>query len=290
MLKFFLICIVIAIIYVIWQRWELKQFKVTDYTVRSEKIATPLKLMVVADFHGHYYGKNNQRLVKAAREMKPDMILIPGDMIVSGHLETYPAALGFFEELTKIAPVYFANGNHESRVELPESAYYKAYQDYKKQVEALGVHILNNASEASIIRGNQMEIYGADIPLECYTKGSVVPLPPNCLSDTLGEIQKGKFSVLLAHNPLFSEDYAKWGADLIVSGHYHGGLIRIPGVGSLLSPQFQFFPKYDGGHFEIGRSHVVVSRGLGTHTFHIRVFNRAELIAIHLRPNTSSCV
>ena len=92
------------------------------------------------------------------------------------------------------------------------------------------------------------------------------------------------FQILLAHNPAYASAYAAWGADVAFCGHNHGGLIRIPGLGSLISPQFTWFPKYDAGMFQLGNTAIVVSRGLGTHTFHIRIFNRAELLSVKFVP------
>lgn len=283
-MKIMLIIIALFLCYVIWQRQELKKFRIAHYTVVSERIHKPVKLLVAADFHCHIYGEGNKKLTTAVEEINPDLILVPGDMIVSAHTEDYPAALSFFKELIKAAPVYFSNGNHESRVEQPESLYFEEYMEYKRQVEELGVHILNNEKEQVECKENSLMLYGLDIPLDCYTKGKIVPLPENFLNDALGEADSEKFSVLLAHNPLFCDDYAAWGADLTVAGHTHGGLIRLPGIGSVISPQFQLFPKYDSGFFTIGKRHAVVSRGLGTHTFHIRIFDRAELVVIHLKP------
>ena len=98
-----------------------------------------------------------------------------------------------------------------------------------------------------------------------------MPLPQDYLEKTLPEQTEDTFQVLLAHNPRYAKEYADWGADLTFCGHNHGGLIRIPGVGSLISPQFQWLPKYDAGAF-------------GTHTFHIRIFNRAELVFMVIKP------
>jgi hypothetical protein len=93
---------------------------------------------------------------------------------------------------------------------------------------------------------------------------------------------------MLAHNPSYSSQYAAWGSDLTFCGHNHGGLVRIPGIGSVFSPQFEWFPKYDRGLYEFEHSgskkYVIVSGGLGTHTFHIRIFNRAELLAVTVMP------
>ena len=96
------------------------------------------------------------------------------------------------------------------------------------------------------------------------------------------------FQILLAHNPAYAREYIRWGADVTFCGHNHGGLIRIPGIGSVISPQFTWFPKYDAGDFKQEGNHVIVSRGMGTHTFHIRIFNRAELLSVTLLPENFS--
>lgn len=78
--------------------------------------------------------------------------------------------------------------------------------------------------------------------------------------------------MLLAHNPMFFSVYKEWGADLTFSGHLHGGYIRIPGIGGVISPQFQLFPKYDRGIFEEEGHTLCVSAGLGDHTISPRFF------------------
>lgn len=91
------------------------------------------------------------------------------------------------------------------------------------------------------------------------------------------------YTILIAHNPVFFETYANWGAELIVSGHLHGGIIRLPLVGGVLSPQVSFFPKYDKGLFKKGSSVMAVSAGLGKHTIPVRLWNPAELLIINLK-------
>lgn len=282
-MKIILIILAILTLYVIWQAFELTQFRVTEYTLESEKVQNEFRIAVIADLHCHEYGKDNERLIRAIKQEKPDMILIPGDMIVSAHTEKYEISLRFLQNINNIAPIYFSNGNHESRVDRPISPYYDAYHKYRQEVEKLGIHILNNKKEVSKMNGNTCMIYGADIPLKCYEKGKINPIPEGFLTDNLGVCDKETFSVLLAHNPTYCNEYASWGADLILSGHMHGGLVRIPGIGSVLSPQFKMFPKYDAGRFDIGGSTAIISKGLGTHTFHIRIFNRAEIVMVRVR-------
>ncbi|MDY5774643.1 MAG: metallophosphoesterase, partial [Lachnospiraceae bacterium] len=102
--------------YLLWQKWELEKFNITTYRSKSPKIKGHLKIAVVADLHAHEYGNKNDSLFQRIKAEKPDLILVPGDMIISKYTETFPVAYHAFEELVKIAPVYFSYGNHESRV------------------------------------------------------------------------------------------------------------------------------------------------------------------------------
>lgn len=267
---------------VLWQHLELKKFQITSYEYRTKKIIQSVKFAVVADLHAHVYGRDNDILIQKIKEQKPDIILVPGDMIVSRYPETYETAYQTFEKLTEIAPVYFSNGNHESRVSKVPVMQTEAFLEYENRVRKLGVHILNNASEEVILHGGKFCISGLEIPLECYGKGSYEPLPEHFIRDVLGDAKQDSVQILMAHNPMFAKEYAEWGADVSVCGHTHGGLVRIPGIGSVISPQFELFPKYDAGEFNFGDRKVYVSKGLGTHTFHIRVFDRAEVLMIRI--------
>ena len=267
---------------VLWQHLELKKFQITSYEYRTKKITQSVKFAVVADLHAHVYGRDNDILIQKIKEQKPDIILVPGDMIVSRYPETYETAYQTFEKLTEIAPVYFSNGNHESRVSKVPVMQTEAFLEYENRVRKLGVHILNNASEEVILHGGKFCISGLESPLECYGKGSYEPLPEHFIRDVLGDAKQDSVQILMAHNPMFAKEYAEWGADVSVCGHTHGGLVRIPGIGSVISPQFELFPKYDAGEFNFGDRKVYVSTGLGTHTFHIRVFDRAEVLMIRI--------
>lgn len=273
---------VAAALYLLWQRWELRQFKVTPYYLQSGKVSHPMRFAVLADLHAHVYGKENDVLLEAIRNQRPDAILIPGDLIVSKDLQTFEVAYRFLQNLVRIAPVYVSNGNHESRLSEAGCAYAGDFLEYVEKIQALGVRLLNNASVIATVNGEEIRISGLEIPLSCYGKGSYEDLPDGYLQEALGAADDGRLQILLAHNPMFAPAYASWGADLTVCGHNHGGLVRIPGIGSLLSPQLQLFPKYDAGEFTIDGRKVYVSKGLGTHTFHIRIFNRAEVLLVHV--------
>lgn len=284
-LKIIVILVSVFAIYVIWQAQELRHFNITRYEIHSEKLKDKHQWVVLSDLHLWRYGKQNEQLVEAIRKEEPEAILMPGDLIVHTKPDDFFVAEELMEQLTKIAPVYFSNGNHESRLEDPEHENYESYQTLKKRMIELGVHILNNAGETVQAGEDELVVLGLELPLSYYKKGMEVPLAPNELSDDLGASDASHYQILLAHTPKYVPEYFAWGADLCLSGHYHGGLVCIPGIGSVISPQFELFPKYSFGRFDKGAQTALVSRGLGTHTFHIRIFNRSELLVISAKPS-----
>jgi hypothetical protein len=92
-----------------------------------------------------------------------------------------------------------------------------------------------------------------------------------------------EFSILIAHNPDYFDDYARWGADLTLSGHIHGGLVRLPFLGGVLSPKLKLFPKYDYGYFETGGKRMIITGGLGAHNPKIRINNPPELVIVTMK-------
>lgn len=274
----------LAVIYVIWQVQELRRFNRTRYQICSDKLKDVHTWIVLADLHLWRYGKHNERLIRAIREEAPEAILIPGDLIVHTKPERFFVAEELMEQLTAIAPVYLSNGNHESRLEDPQHPNYVPYQQLKMRMTELGVHILNN--ERAIVKAGEDELVmlGLELPLPYYIKGVDTPLAQGELLRCLGEPDPSHYEILLAHTPKYVPEYFAWGADLCLSGHYHGGLVCIPGIGSVISPQFELFPKHSFGRFDEGAQTALVSRGMGTHTFHVRIFNRSELLVVTAKP------
>lgn len=281
-----LVLLCLFLCYAVWQYFELKKFEVTEYQILSDKLCSEHRVAVIADLHGFEYGRANERLLQKIRESSPGAILIAGDMVVSKEPESYRKAGMLLRQLVKIAPVYYSFGNHESRASKKGLVVSEHFAAYIREMKEIGVRFLQNENTVMEAEGDRLSIGGIEIPLGFYEKGSAVSMDMDYVEQLMGPIPKGAFQILLAHNPMYSEQYAAWGADVTFCGHNHGGLVRIPGIGSLLSPQLTLFPKYNDGLYEIQGRKVIVSRGLGTHTFHVRVFNRAELITVRLLPNT----
>lgn len=279
------IIIILVLLLVMEIYREVHCFKRTDYTIASEKIRVPeneeKRVIFLSDMHNQQYGPDNRELVMAIKDAKPDLIFIGGDMLIGKEDVDYEPALAFVKEIVKMCPVYYANGNHEQRMkENPEDFQY-SYETYKETLEANGVVFLEN--ETYNFSEWNVELKGIEIPLGCYRRFRKGELSVEEIKERVGEPDLSAFEILMAHNPTYMKEYQKWGADLVLSGHLHGGVVRIPGVLGVISPAFELFPKYSGDLYRDGNKFSVVSKGLGTHTFHIRLWNPAEFIVLHLK-------
>ena len=265
----------------------MKRFQITEYFVYSDYFADntePVTAVLVSDLHNYSYGKHNRKLLNAIDMVDPNIVLCAGDMLVAKRGKSMITAIDFMTALALRYPVYYGNGNHEYRLRINPDEYGSMYEQYESALVKAGVHILVN-DKAIVPAGNTfLHVYGFELDRAYYRKFNQLELTRRQMVNKLGEIDERCFNILIAHNPVYGDTYAEWGADLTVSGHLHGGIIRIPGVGGVITPQAKLFPKYDGGLYEIGGKHLAVSRGLGGHTVNIRVFNPAELVVIHLCP------
>jgi len=157
------------------------------------------------------------------------------------------------------------------------------YAKYADCLRKLGVQILENETLCTKFGSVSVKIHGYELPLEYYRKFNRLSYDIKDLTACFGTPSPEEFHILLAHNPVYFETYADWGADLTLSGHLHGGIIRIPGIGGVITPQAKLFPKYDTGLFEKDGKYMVVSSGLGEHTVPIRIFNPRQLICIEIK-------
>lgn len=264
--------------------YENQQLVVTNYKIQSNKIPQEFhhcKIIMLADLHNSCFGKENVRLVEEIKQQHPDYILLAGDMLVGKPGMNYDIPVNLIKKLVMIAPVYSAYGNHEYRLSTYPNIYGNMWKDYcsllpnsLQWVDNTILH-LHRGTSTIALAGLNMDAF-------LYKRFRHNFMPENYLSEKLGNISNQEYTILLAHNPDYFSDYATWGADLTLSGHIHGGMIRFPLLGGIFSPMISFFPKYSGGCYESNRSKLIVSRGLGGHTFKIRVNNKPELVLIQL--------
>lgn len=293
------IVVLFLIVALIWRiRYETHTFVVRHEQIRINKCSekgSEKRIVVLSDLHDHEYGTDNEALVEAIRAQNPDLILIAGDMLVERSCDQHgrggAQAKRFVKRLPGIAPVYYANGNHEQRMKALTKPASDRYVMYREELEEAGVRFLENDScRVKFEDGMRCIVSGLELPMACYSH-QLFADHKSCLREAdikerLGEkADDSLYHILLAHHPVYADVYWDWGADLVLSGHLHGGIVRIPGICGAISPQMDILPKYSGGLYEKNGRHICVSRGLGTHTINLRLFNRAEVVVLHLQPD-----
>ena len=262
----------------------MKGPKLTRYRIKTEntgkKPDRPFTAILLSDLHNQLYGEGHSLLLQEIRAQDPELILIAGDMVTTGSECLMDNALSLMDALTSRYPVYCVNGNHEQRLKTRRNRFGDLYETYAGRVRSMGVHLLENACETVTVRKMNLNIWGLELPDACYARGKKPVLTADDVTELLGPCDKKGFHILLAHHPGLFPAYAGWGADLILAGHYHGGIVRIPSIGGVISPQLRLFPKYSKGMFQLGEKRMIVSAGAGNHDITLRINNPAEIVAI----------
>jgi len=261
---------------------DSNRFVKVTYRIQDRKIKKKTRFVLLADLHNKEYGKQNEKLLAAIEEVSPDAVLIAGDLITSARDDAEKPAAALLKVLSAQWPVYYGNGNHEYRVFHQPENYGNTGARYRHAVRSTKACHLEDANV--LLAKENIRIYGLDIPIGFFRKFKEPQLGVREIRKRLGKADRDNFTVLLAHNPVWFEDYAEWGADLTLSGHVHGGVVRLPFLGGVLSTSFRLFPKYDGGYFEKNGRKMIISRGLGAHTIPLRMLNPAELVVLELLP------
>lgn len=247
---------------------------VHNYNVKTEKLNTTAKFVLISDLHNKEFGKDNQKLVEVIKVEKPDFIAVCGDMVSEGN-KTREPIIKLLSKLCEIAPVYYALGNHE-----------RSYYDYDglvKDIESIGAVLLDN------------EMVSFDLGEEKITIGGITDFPyyefdapdydneQRHFLDSFIQQEKENYSILLAHQPeLYFWGLDRKNIDLMVSGHTHGGLIRLPFMGGLCAPNQGWFPEYDMGYFSSGTTNMIVTSGLGNDVVIPRFNNPPEVCVINI--------
>ncbi|MGN0794290.1 MAG: metallophosphoesterase [Aristaeellaceae bacterium] len=246
---------------------------VREYEIASEKITEPVRLALVADYHGCDYGPDAQDIVKAIVAAAPDVILLAGDIFDDEM--PWDASEALVRSLAQRWPCYYVTGNHE---------YWSGRVDEICRILSdAGLTVLNMDCRTLEVRGQRISVCGIPDPYAMVYSGA--PDTQAQLTQTLAGAEAGTFRLLLAHRPELIDRYATAGFDLVVSGHAHGGQVRIPGLlNGLYAPNQGLFPPYAGGVYRAAGTTMVVSRGLARESTRVpRVFNRPELVIIDLK-------
>lgn len=243
------------------------------YTVVSPKLTAEVRLAVVTDFHS---SDNADDVVAMVASCAPDAVLLVGDMF-DDDTQNRPTerTLSLMRQLSAQYPCYYVSGNHEAWTGEMDALY--------QQTEEAGVTVLRMSSGVLTVRGQRIALCGVPDPYEMVFSGA--PDTEEQLRQALEDVDSADFTVLLAHRPELLAKYAQFPLDLVVSGHAHGGQVRIPGVlNGLYAPNQGWFPKLAGGAYTQGGTTLIVSRGLAVRTRLPRIFNRPEVVLVRCVP------
>lgn len=242
------------------------RLKTVYYRVETEKLEGGLRVALITDLHSCRYGKGQKNLIAAIDAAAPELILLGGDFFSDE--PPGEAALELLDYVTAAYPCYYVTGNHEKG---------RGATALVALMKARGVTVLRGEGVRYTKDGVDLDIYGLDDPQGGKSLASQLEL----LEDGLDE---SRFSLLLSHRPEAVELYNRYGFDLILTGHAHGGQVRLPGlINGVYAPNQGWFPRYAGGLYKLERGTMIVSRGLGKFVpLFPRVFNRPELVIVDI--------
>ena len=254
---------------------------VTRYRIFTP-LEQPMRLVQLSDLHNREFGEDNGRLLKRVRALRPDLILMTGDMINADDPDL-STLLELTRNLSEIAPVYCCYGNHE------QSWMRRFSADLRPCLEEAGATVLDAEYLDLEYCGNEFRLGG----YAGYYRAPVMTSHGDRQQEKR-ELQFARdfehterYRILLNHIPTawldweYRDDYD---VDLVFCGHYHGGLVRFPLIGGLYAPNIGFFPKYSKGIFPNKPATVVLSAGLGSDHSHLRFNNPGEIVCVDLLP------
>ena len=265
----FIIVIVFIILYIVATDNRLK---IRTYTEKTSKVNENVRMVLITDLHSTFYGENQSELIDAIDEIKPDVLLLGGD--IYDDVRNNENSRIMIKDMVNKYPCYYVSGNHE----------YWSYKisEMKDEIRSLGVTVFEGEGENIRVNNQSILLCGVD--------------DPDCGRSEYGEerdwykelyncnamVNESHYSILLSHRPERADDYKNTSFDLVLSGHAHGGQFRIPFVlNGLYAPHQGFFPKYAGGEYDLGENKMIVSRGLMI-TYIPRIFNPPEIVVVDI--------
>ena len=271
MFRVFGVILILIAALIAWAAIDSRNIDVTRFTVSGAPEAfSGFKIVQISDLHNAEFGTDNQKLIDILKSEAPDAIVITGDLIDARRTNT-EIAESFARRCMEIADCYYVPGNHEARLG-------GTYDAFESALIADGVNVLRNGSVRIRKEMDAIRIIGVDDPAFAKASDAITNLDA-----ALEALSSDDFTILLAHRPELIDEYSKWGIDLVLSGHAHGGQIRLPGIGGLYAPGQGFFPRYTSGNYTVGDTEMIVSRGIGNSAFPLRVNDRPEVVIVTLK-------
>lgn len=294
------ICIATAVIVTLCSYIGNRNFRETFYITSSIKADSRVRVVQLSDLHGASYGKNNEKLINRVEALKPDIIICTGDMVDSAK-DDVDFAVSLAKELSKIAPSYYVYGNNEvesiydfllnekdldkkfgfSAGNRDETALLQVKDTFEEKLEGVGMKVLKNEKDTICVNNMNIDIYG----VLTSNPSSFWSYSEQAFSNYIYE-NPDNLKIMAVHEPFIFEEFTPdfWG-DLMVAGHTHGGVVRVPVIGPLFTHEGGLLPER-GGDFVYGRyntagSPLIVSAGLENSNI-FRINNQPELVIIDI--------
>lgn len=265
--KKLIVVISVLLVFILFCAYENNKLVVSSYSYSSDELTCfdGYRIVHISDLHNANFGTNNSKLIEKIIDCKPDIIVITGDIVDSNHTNI-ARALAFAKEAVDICPVYYVTGNHELWLKQNQ------YSELMTGLENAGVSILSNELMTVEKDDNYFNLVGID---DAYLIGNQL--------DTILDGHENECNVVLAHEPQYIKSYEMAGADLVLSGHAHGGQFILPVIGAVYAPDQGFNPQYTEGQYKSSNMTMIVSRGLGNSVIPVRLFNYPEVVCVELK-------
>lgn len=262
--KYIILVIIIIAFLWLYNYTQISKFYINKVKLTSNKINKTLKITQITDFHSNNLIDLDKMFIKI-KEFSPDIIVLTGD-IIDYKTTDLALALDLVKRTRLITPnIYFVSGNHETNHMLEKDLY--------KGLEEMGVTILNNTTTVVDINGERINLLGASFFAE-----------RSDFDNIFNNIEEANYNVLLSHSPNRPITYLNSNIDLILSGHTHGGQVRLPIIGAIIAPGQGLLPKYDKGLIQLGETTLYIDSGLGNSVANVRLFNPVQFSNIEVEP------
>lgn len=266
---------IIIVFFGLYLYYENTKLQISNYKIVNNNIPVDFnnyKIVQISDFHNNQSNALTNDLIKKIEKQKPNIIVLTGDLVDSNKTNV-EVAINFIKKINTVAPIYYVSGNHEASI--------SDYTKFKEQLLENKVIILENKTEVLKINESSINLMGIDDPRMAHesfiSDSEIVKVELDNV-----KYNSDKYNILLSHRPELFDIYVEKEIDLILTGHAHGGQIRIPFIGGIVAPNQGFFPKYTNGVFKKNKTTMVVSRGIGNSIIPFRINNRPELVVITL--------